>query len=98
VKLRIIYNFITYYKIKKIVIKSIRTKCEEKTIEGLFWNFTGADAKFKKNREEKEMIIDVKPTTIMIHMLHHHVEGFGFFQTPLLKELFGGQTTSHTSL
>jgi len=56
---------------------------KKKQLKGLFWNFTGADAKFKEKREEKEMLIGVKPTTIMIHMLHHHVEDFGFFQTPL---------------
>jgi len=56
---------------------------KKKQLKGLFWNFTGADAKFKEKREEKEMFIGVKPTTIMIHMLHHHVEDFGFFQTPL---------------
>jgi hypothetical protein len=53
VKLRIIHNFITYSKIKKIVIKSIRTKCEEKTIEGAILKFYRSWRKIQREQRRK---------------------------------------------
>jgi hypothetical protein len=55
VKLKNIYNFIAYSKIKIITIKSIGIICQvRKKLKGLFLNFTGAKIKEKKRRRRKK--------------------------------------------
>jgi hypothetical protein len=50
--LKSIYNFIAYSKNKKIVIKSIMTKCQGRTIEGVVLKFYKG---WRKTREKKRI-------------------------------------------
>jgi hypothetical protein len=55
VKLKNIYNFIAYFKIKIVTIKSIGTICQvRKKLKGLCLNFTGTKIKEKKRRRRRK--------------------------------------------
>jgi hypothetical protein len=53
------------------------------------------DIKFKGNRdqEEKKMVFNIKPTTLLIHVLNHRIEDIEVFQMPQQKAVLNNEMT-----
>jgi hypothetical protein len=48
--------------------------------------------------KKKIEVSNVKPVTLLIHALHHHIKSDKIFQTPPWKVVFGGWKDPHVPL